>query len=122
MRSIAGELGTTAGVYWAWGDCGIGFASIAAARLTERLDKRGRREETRSAALTVSVEVEEEVVWVVLGCVCGGGGQGTMRKPAGTGRSKSGVAPLKIAGSKERPAKKSDSPRAILGVAGRAWF
>ena len=41
---------------------------------------------------------------------------------AGTGRSKRGCTPLNIAGSKDRLAKRSASLRAMLGVAGRAWF
>ena len=41
---------------------------------------------------------------------------------AGMDRSKSWRAPLNIAGSKDRLAKRSASPRAMLGVAGKAWF
>ena len=39
---------------------------------------------------------------------------------AGTSRSKDWRAPLNIPGSKDRPAKRSASPRAMLGVDGRA--
>lgn len=44
------------------------------------------------------------------------------RAAAGTSGSKRWRAPLNMDGSKDRPAKRSASPRAMLGVDGRAWF
>ena len=41
---------------------------------------------------------------------------------AETSGSKRRCAPLNMEGSKDNPAKRSASPRAMLGVDGRAWF
>ena len=98
----------------------MGFASIAAARLTRRRDK-GRGREERGGNLRSVSRLKRKL----FGSSLDGSGDEDEdeRAAAGTRESKRGGAraPLNIAGSKDNPAKRSASPRAMLGVAGRAW-
>jgi hypothetical protein len=58
----------------------------------------------------------------LLGSSLDGSREDEDKRAAGAAGDAGAVAPLNIAGSKDRLAKRSASPRAMLGVDGKAWF